>query len=279
MKAPCYFLMSLDLEDARLFAPQGHLYPSRIEANLTHFLDFLHLNKLPCTFFTVGHIFKDHPNLIKKIIANGFEIGWHSDSHLPLTQMTQSDFENDLKKATYYENEFGVKFGGYRAPFFSATIRTPWIHESLNKYGYKYSSSILPAPNPLYGWPEFGNSIKKLNGIYEIPISLLKPFSVPYGGTYMRIIPSFILNKLVAQLVKSEEYIATYLHPYDFDDKQERYFHGGIGNNYIFNYLMYYNRKGLLNKLASSMEIKAKKEYLILDYGQFTKKVLESNPC
>ena len=58
-------------------------------------------------------------------------------------------------------------------------------NDVLNNAGIKYSSSVLPAKNPLYGWGGFGFTPKKMpNGIIEIPITVDKfgPLTVPFAG-------------------------------------------------------------------------------------------------
>ncbi len=61
-------------------------------------------------------------------------------------------------------NNAGVtEIKGFRAPIFSLTEKTKWAFDVLTDLGFSYSSSVLPAKSPLYGWPEFGSTPKRIN--------------------------------------------------------------------------------------------------------------------
>jgi len=243
--------MSLDLEDARLHSIDGMNYPSRVEKNTEAFISFLKTKEWPCTFFTVGNIFESYPELIKLIRDQGFEIGWHSSQHEPVASITEDQFYSDLMKGRDLASKFGISMLGYRAPIFSVNQSTPWFHKTLKKAGFKYSSSILPAANPLFGWPEFGDRPVVKDDVLEIPMPLvdLKLLKVPFGGVYLRTFPSSVFKYAVSNRKNSNLPIATYIHPYDFDSQQERYTHGGINGSAFYNFLMYYNRSKMLNRI------------------------------
>lgn len=245
-------LLSIDLEDSRLNSLNGNQYPSRVEQNTLKFLDFLDQQNLKCTFFTVGNIFRNHPDLIKEVLKRKHELAWHSDEHQPVAEMTAESFYKDLCVGKNLSEKFGFNLYGYRAPIFSVNNKTPWFHKQLSLAGFKYSSSVLPAKNPLYGWPEFGSDIKIINDIIEVPMSLvrLKILNFPFGGVYLRFFPSYLFSFYLKYFSQSS-YVNTYVHPYDFDFEQERYIHGGINNNFLFNHLMYFNRKKMYDRLLN----------------------------
>lgn len=249
-------LMSLDLEDARLHSVNGQQYPSRVDKNTEDFVQFLKKNKWPCTFFTVGNIFESHPDLIRMIKSEGFEIAWHSSKHDPVAEMTEDEFYSDVMEGQETASKFGLSMTGYRAPTFSVTASVPWFHSVLKRAGFKYSSSILPAANPLYGWADFGQSPVIRNDILEIPMPLadMKLLKVPFGGVYIRALPSLIFKMAIKFQKGKDDPIATYMHPYDFDYQQERYIHGGINGSAFYNFLMYYNRKNMFHRIEKLAE-------------------------
>ena len=113
---------------------------------------------------------------------------------------------------------------------------------------------MLPARNPLYGWPEFGAEPKKVNNkIWEIPITL-HPFpglKVPVvGGVYFRVIPFFLTRLSVWLTIRGKKAVGTYLHPYDIDTLQERFMHPDLGEKKHLNALMYINRGKVLRRLG-----------------------------
>lgn len=248
------FLFSIDLEDVREGVVNGHLYKDRVVVNTLKYLDWLNKNKSTCTFFTVGKIAERYPDLIKKIVKAGHEIACHSYNHTPIDKHTPDSFKEDLEKninALMKNGAVAVK--GFRAPVFSLTEKTSWAHKILAESGIKYSSSVLAANNPLYGWKGFGEEQKVVNGnIIEIPVTLcrLGTLTIPLaGGIYFRVLPSPVLMYKVKQHLKKKKVITSYFHPYDIDFEQEHFMHGGINNNSFYNRLMYYNRKNMFTRL------------------------------
>jgi len=246
-------LLSLDLEDPRLDSEKGCRYPSRVVFNTEKFLSLLEPLSLKCTFFTVGNIMRNHPELIAKVIAAGHELAWHSDSHRPLNEMSREEFRKDLWIAKDFEQQLGVPILGYRAPIFSLTPESNWAHEELGKAGFIYSSSILPAANPLHGWAGYGPEPRITAGVAEIPMRPVKlgPWSVPVGGVYFRLLPRGMLFSAVRHSIASGEAIPTYFHPYDFDPDEEYYMHGGVNRNPLLNLLLYWNRRDALSRLKN----------------------------
>ncbi len=244
-------LMSLDLEDARLHSVDGQKYPSRVDNNTEKVIQFLKKRSWPCTFFTVGNIFENHSDLVKLVIQEGFEVAWHSSQHEDVAAMSEDAFYADLMEAQETASKFGITMTGYRAPTFSVTPDVGWFHPVLKRAGFTYSSSILPAKNPLFGWPNYGENPRLQNGVVEIPMPLvdLKFLKIPFGGVYLRTLPSMVFKYAIKFQKGPEAGIATYMHPYDFDVDQERYTHGGINKSKFYNFLMYYNRSKMFERV------------------------------
>lgn len=254
------FLFSIDLEDIRLRIDNGLKYSARVEALVEEYLSFLNTYQSQATFFTVGDIPKYYPDLIAKIVAEGHEIACHSNKHLPVTKQTSKEFKEDLLLNMENLYNSGAKeLLGYRAPTFSITENTPWAYEVLDDLGFTYSSSILPAKNPLYGWDGFGQSPKKIrDNLWEIPICIRKGsfFKVPFaGGVYFRFLPFYDIRKSFKNHFRKKIAVSGYFHPYDIDVKQEKFMHPEINSNWIYNQLLYFNRKNTFKRLHSIMEI------------------------
>jgi hypothetical protein len=116
--------------------------------------------------------------------------------------------------------------------------------------GINYSSSVLPAKNPLFGWPEFGSDARRVNGVLEIPMTLTRvgPLRVPVGGgVYFRALPSRVIELVFARAQAAA--ITGYFHPYDIDTESERFMHADIHGNRFYHWLMYYNRDSVFAKL------------------------------
>lgn len=249
------FLFSVDLEDIRFRMKNGNRYKERVPANTLVYLDFLDKHNAKATFFTVGDVAKNYPDLIKEIVLRGHEIACHSNTHIPITHLRPDEFDKDLYNNINNLISAGAKnIKGYRAPVFSLTEQTKWAYTILKKNGIIYSSSVLPASNPLFGWKDFGQELKLIEGIKELPVSIY-PFlgkNIPAGGgVYFRCLPFSFIKKMFAK--SSSNAVLGYFHPYDIDTKQEFFLHPDIGFNYLYNFILYFNRKNTLNRLEKIM--------------------------
>ena len=263
------FLFSIDLEDVRENVKDGDKYIDRVAENTSLYLTWLRNHSAKCTFFVVGLIAERYPQLIQKIINDGHEIACHSYKHIPLTVLGKDNFAIDIDKnleALYKAGASNIT--GFRAPTFSLTQDTRWAYDILASRGIRYSSSVLPAVNPLFGWPEFGNKPKKMSeNIVELPMTVSKilPLTVPIGGgVYFRVLPKVLLYPKIRKLFSEGLPLLSYIHPYDTDTKQE-YFRQEHMTNPFFNWLMYYNRKNLFYRLDDVMKMGCK----IMTYNDY----------
>lgn len=265
------FLFSIDLEDVRLGMPDGNGYKARVPANTEQYLKWLQKNKSKCTFFVVGNMAEAYPSLIKEIITEGHEIACHTQSHITLDKHTPESFKNDLQKNIGNLKSAGAEnIKGFRAPVFSLTHKTQWAYKVLKELEFRYSSSVLPAKNPLFGCEEFGKNTKEVNGVLEIPMTLSKvgPASLPVaGGVYFRVLPWIILKKALKKM-KENSPVLGYFHPYDIDTEQEKFMHPGINNSWFYNQLMYYNRKNVFDRLDLVMDM----GFQIITYSNYVSK-------
>ena len=252
------FLFSVDLEDIRFRMKDGMKYRERLPALTHRYLEFLDKHHARCTFFTVGDVAEKYPTLVREIYQRGHEVACHSASHIPLGEMNKEQFKDDLKKNMEALGNAGVKeIYGYRAPVFSLTKKTKWAYEVLAELGFQYSSSVLPAKNPFYGWEDFGTASKKINTLIEIPMTLLSfaGKQIPFGGgIYFRILPYSMIKKSFDKTFANKKPVLGYFHPYDIDTGQERFMHPGINGNRFYNFLIYYNRKNVFTRLERIMK-------------------------
>jgi len=257
------FLFSVDLEDVRENVKDGHKYSDRVRTNTERYLGWLKKTNSHCTFFTVGKIAERHPDLIREISAQGHEIAAHSYSHIPVGNLGEKEFKNDLEKNISVLVKAGASnVKGFRAPVFSMTQKTTWAYRAMADLGITYSSSVLPAKNPLFGWEGFGYESKKMDGnVLEIPMTVNKfgPLTLPVaGGVYFRALPTTLLYAAVKKCVLQGRPVLSYFHPYDADTEQERFMHAGINESRFYNWLMYYNRRNLFKRLNGLLKLDLK---------------------
>lgn len=211
---------TFDLEDHRARRDT----PARYAAITRQLLPWLAELGVRGTFFVVGEVAAAEPALIREVAHHGHEIALHSYDHRPLTLITPARFRDDTRRGrALLEDLTGQPVQGYRAPVFSLTPVSRWAVAMLVELGFEYSSSVLAARHPLYGyaglpsvpfrWPE---------GLLELPAPLATfgPWRLPYlGGFYLRYLPVALIQWLRRRAPR-DELPWTYCHPYDFDNEE-----------------------------------------------------------
>jgi polysaccharide deacetylase family protein (PEP-CTERM system associated) len=264
-----YYLFSIDVEDPRDYVPDGHQYREAVVENILRYLDWLSSKNYKATFFVVGQTADAFPDLIKEIYSQGHEIAAHSYSHEPITSLTPDKFQKDLEKNVEALLKCGcTPIVGYRAPTFSLVESVKWVYQILHKTGIKYSSSVLPAANLLYGWKDFGNE-KFIEGVYEIPLHIgAFPFRVPVGGgVYFRCLPITVIKSYFKRAVSLGATVPGYFHSYDIDVNQEKNFMIANVPNKLLNSLMFINRSKVFTKLDKVMDM----GFEIIRYDEYYK--------
>ena len=263
------YLFSIDLEDVRFQMAEGRRYPERVPVNTRRYLAWLKARDSRCTFFAAGDVAEAYPDLIREILGEGHEIGCHTSRHVPLDRRTPAEFRDDLAANIDALRRAGAKdVRGFRAPIFSLTAATAWAYPVLRELGFSYSSSVLPAKNPFYGWPGFGPEPRLMEGSWELPMSVARfgPYVVPpAGGVYFRVLPRPLVLRAAAKRRGAGLPLLGYCHPYDIDTEQERFMHPDIDDSRFYNFLMYYNRGAVFSRLEAIL----KKGFRIVPYTEY----------
>lgn len=171
---------------------------------LENILDALDQNGCKATFFCVGKMAEEFPEVIKKIDAKGHEIGCHSNLHTWLNKMSVEECKEDTRAAVdSLEQCIGKKIKSYRAPAFSIGKENAWAFEILAECGIERDSSVYPATRDFGGFPDFGVNdvaVVERNGISikEFPIamtSILGKDMAYSGGGYFRFFPLWYIRR------------------------------------------------------------------------------------
>jgi len=229
--------MSIDLEDWFCVNKFGHIikseewdkYELRVYESTRRILNLLSKHDTRATFFVLGWIAERMPELVREIEQRNHEIASHGYKHLLLTQITPTEFEEDLVKSLDTTEQCGIKQTviGFRAPSFTMVEKTMWALNILEKYNIKYDSSVFPIGfHHNYGVPNAPLSPYKITKkLYEVPISCVElcgqriPCS---GGAYFRILP-YAYSKYCFKRCNAEGRAGIfYIHPWELDPGQPK---------------------------------------------------------
>lgn len=270
------FLFSVDLEEFYAADPARVFRCAPLPELAEIYLEFLRRHKMKATFFVVGEVARKFPATLESIRAEGHELGCHTDAHRPLDEYTPASLRDDLARNLEALRGGGAEnVKGFRAPVLSLTEKTQWAYEVLAGLGFEYSSSVLPARNPLHGWPGFTNKPRRMAGLLELPVTLARVgvLEVPIGaGTYFRCLPYGLIKRRFDALAAGGIPILGYFHPYDVDVRQERVLHRGVRGNRFLNALLYVNRAGTIERLESLVAA----GFNIMTYAEY---VSHQYPC
>lgn len=200
-------------------------YDSRIHENMERIFTMLEKHKKKATFFCLGWIAETYPEVIKDVVARGYEVGTHTRMHQLVYEQTSKEFNKDVEfSVKTLEDITGQKVKYFRAPGFSIREDNKWAFEVLVNNGIEVDSSVFPAPRAHGGLPSYAEpvpSLLKYNGIElkELPINYANVLGFPVifsGGGYFRLFPYCMIQRWTSQ----SDYVMSYLHPRDFDALQ-----------------------------------------------------------
>jgi len=174
-------------------------------------LDFLDENDSKGTFFFLGCIASEYPELLREVVSRGHEIASHGLNHDLLWSMSEKQTHEDIEISTKIIEDIGSKkIIGYRSPCFS---QNKFIVDALEKNGFKYSSmSIESTFHDRYEANLF--ELNKLKD-FSMPVTEIGGLKiVATGGGWFRFFPIGIQKLLLEKCEKDP--IIFYCHPWDF---------------------------------------------------------------
>jgi polysaccharide deacetylase family protein (PEP-CTERM system associated) len=203
--------------------------------------------RVRATFFVLGCVAQEVPDLVRSIAEGGHEIACHSYNHRQVFRQTPAEFALDVERSVkLIEQASQARVLGYRAPAYSISAGQHWAFEILADQGFLYDSSIMPARTPLYGdgnAPRFPHRVAS-GRLLEIPLATLNiggwRFPVA-GGVYLRMFPYALICKAIRQLNQGEGQPAViYLHPWEVDPRPPP-----LGRTWIARWSHTINKRGM----------------------------------
>ncbi len=180
-------------------------------------LAFLDEHGIKGTFFCVGKLATDFPDVIRQIASRGHEIGCHSNKHSWLNELDEDDLRRDtLESLKSLEDVSGQKVVSYRAPAFTITHKNKWAINVLADCGIESDASIFPTSRDIGGFKGFPQDTPCIISheratLKEYPIcltSLLGKKTAYSGGGFFRILPYWF----VSHTMQKRDYNICYFH-------------------------------------------------------------------
>jgi len=230
--------LTFDVEhwyDATLLSEHVVDPDDHIERSVDIVLDVLQSHSVQATFFVLGRVAEEYPELVREIADAGHELASHGHTHTPLFELTPAQFEFELvASADAIEAAAGVRPDGFRAPNFSVTPETDWAFSVLSSSDYRYDSSVFPRKTPIYGVKnaqigpyivsgddlfDAGQQQDSETDLVESPLAVIDSTPrVPIaGGFYARVLPTTLLVRGMNQLNRTGIPANIYFHPWEFN--------------------------------------------------------------
>ena len=230
----CSIAFTVDVEDWYQGIPMDAQWKANAERRLdmsgNRLLDLMGEHGVRGTFYVLGPVAKDHPELVRRMAREGHEIGSHGWSHDLLYDMARERFrEETLRSVEVITEVSGVRPTSYRAAYFSITKKNLWALDILAELGFESDSSIFPVHNWRYGIPDYGQAPRRVEtpsgAIREFPLSVnrLLGQNVPAsGGAYFRLYPYSFTRYNLNRRLRRREPTVFYVHPWELDPDHPR---------------------------------------------------------
>jgi polysaccharide deacetylase family protein (PEP-CTERM system associated) len=234
-------------------------FRSRVRESNRRILTLLGEYGVQATFYVLGWVARNHPEVVHDIVAEGHEVGTHSYWHRLVYEQTPRDFRKDLRDSRkLLEDLTGTRVRSYRAPSFSITSRSLWALEILAEEGIQIDSSIFPVRHDRYGIPNAPRKmhfLKTQSGrLLEFPSTVVRcGINLPVsGGGYFRLLPvELTIRALQAVNLRERRPFMFYIHPWELDPEQPRLPHGSfLGRRR--HYVNLHTTKAKLERLLTS---------------------------
>jgi polysaccharide deacetylase family protein (PEP-CTERM system associated) len=200
-------------------------------------LDLLAKHGWRSTFFVLGDVVREHPELIRRMVREGHELACHGMSHRPLWRATPDGFRDELRafRATVEAVLGAFPVAGFRAPTFSIDASNAWALDVLREAGYRYDSSVFPMKVKMYGAPGAPVGIYRPSradlrrhdpdgALVEFPVAIaeLQGVRVPVGGGfYLRVLPLPLFRAGLDFILRHRPFVL-YLHPRELAPEARR---------------------------------------------------------
>jgi polysaccharide deacetylase family protein (PEP-CTERM system associated) len=205
-------------------------FDTRVERNVLASLDLLDECGAKATFFTVGWIADQAPDVVREVVRRGHEVASKGYYHRSIRQMSAEEFRADaVQSKRALEKATGQEVKGYRIARGWFGQRDLWALDVLAEEGFAYDSSLRQIGFTGVSKSEVNRPFSRTVGtrtIHELPLATWQcaGFSLPVsGGNYVRQLPDSFMRARVADWVDSTDApLVFYFHVWELDPEQPR---------------------------------------------------------
>jgi polysaccharide deacetylase family protein (PEP-CTERM system associated) len=223
-------ILTVDLEDwfhvcgvNALSREHWETLPSRVDSTTRWLLDALDASGVRATFFVLGWIAQQFPELVSAVRSAGHEIGSHGHDHLRVYDLTPEAFARDVRRSVSALKAAGVPaVTAFRAPEWSINDRSLWALETLAAEGFAIDASM--APVRMVGSPAFPRHphvrLTSSGAITEVPPLVADRFgqSMPMGwGWGLRMSSPDRVLRRIEEVNRTGLAAVLTVHPWELD--------------------------------------------------------------
>ena len=205
-------------------------FERRVERNTEKALDLLDEHGVTATFFVLGSIADEMPELVRGIADRGHEVASKGFFHHTIRHFSREEFREDLARSkAAIEKASGHPVKGFRIGHRWFGPEDLWALDVLAEEGLAYDSSLRPLFRRFAGQPwRLRPHLHRHNdhAIWEFPLTpwTIAGWSMPVsGGNYFRQLPHWMVRRAVASWIDREESpFLMYFHVWELDPEQPR---------------------------------------------------------
>lgn len=201
-----------------------------VERGTRNTLAFLDRHGVQATFFVMGWVADELPELVRDVTEAGHEVATKGYYHKNVRRTPPEEFREDLLRSREaIERASGRRVLGYRAGDAWLARQDLWALDILAQEGFEYDSSVglvgrRFASEP---WRRFVHTHTFGDATLTVfPISAARWFGqdVPIaGGNYFRQLPVPLIRRAVARWIRSYSApFVMYFHTWEMDEDQPR---------------------------------------------------------
>jgi len=209
---------------------EWYRFESRVEEGTRRTLALLDEHKVRATFFVLGWVAEQVPELVREVADRGHEVASKGYYHRNVDGMSPSEFADDLERArAAIERASGRRVLGYRVAGEWLSERDLWVLDVLAAQGYRYDSSLAPRGE------EFADvASRRRPHTHRGPSGELQEFPIPTismlgqslpigGGNWIRQLPTWLTRAGAKRWMRGDRGpFVLYFHTWELDRTQPR---------------------------------------------------------